>query len=98
MPERALATIQVGDGMPDADLGELAAELQARVHHAAAAHYGRTSDCHYRTFAAETPDDGRTAFAALLETMFPGHESNAKHLAEWDGSARPVAVVHWWVE
>lgn len=92
-------SIRVGDGMPDVPIDDLISDLTHAVHDAAAVHYGRrrwSRGCQSLAFSPET--DGREAFELALRKLGDGEETVALHLAEWDGSIRPVAVIHYWTE
>lgn len=90
-----LLSIKVGDAMDGPSAEDLKRDLSHASHDAAAAHYGSRPGCEVLAWERDEPG-ARAAFEAAMVACGYGPADVALHLAEWDGSIRPVAVIHWW--
>ena len=94
---KALVSVKVADGQPEAPVQVLVLDLARMLHKDAVAEYGdRGPACHHHVYCGEL--GGRPEFeGALLEDIQTPPEQAATYLAEWDAASRPVASIHYWM-
>lgn len=90
--QMAMLSIKVGDAADGPTINVLIHDLEHLTHDEAAAHFGRSTGCHYRAWSLES-EHGRDDFGEFLAIIPDG----TRHLREWDDAKRPVAIAHWWL-